>query len=97
LVKRLSEQLASFQQPITEAEQLDEINMGGKSLRKLSKSIDALAGMEFEMIVPNVEGGDYSGDEEPDYDSDEGDMPAGMRFPKNRVSGRGCEGSSGSI
>ena len=72
LVKRLSEQLASFKSTITEAEQLDEINMGGKSLRKLSKSIDARAGMEFEMIVPNVEGGDYSGDEEPDYDSDEG-------------------------
>jgi len=71
LVKRLSEQLASFQQPITEAEQLDEINMGGKSLRKLSKNIDARAGIEFEMIVPNVEGGGGDGDEEPDYDADE--------------------------
>ena len=72
LVKRLSEQLASFKRPITKAEQLDEINMGGKSLRKLSKNIDARAGIEFEMIVPNVEGGADDGDEEPDYDYDEG-------------------------
>ena len=71
LVKRLAEQLASFRQPLSESEQLDEINMGGKSLRKLSKPIGALAGIEFEMIVPNVEGGNSDGDEEPDYDADE--------------------------
>ena len=71
LVKRLAEQLAAFKQPLSESEQLDEINMGGKSLRKLSKSIGALAGIEFEMIVPNVEGGNNDGDEEPDYDYDE--------------------------
>ena len=72
LVKRLAEQLASFKSTITEAEQLDEINMSPRALNKATKSIDALAGMEFEMIVPNVEGGDYDGNEEPDYDSDEG-------------------------
>ena len=71
LVKRLAEQLAAFKQPLSESEQLDEINMGGKSLRKLSKPIGALAGIEFEMIVPNVEGGNSDGDEEPDYDADE--------------------------
>ena len=71
LVCRLAEQLSVFKSTITEAEQLDEINMSPRALNKATKSIDALAGMEFEMIVPNVEGGDYDGDEEPDYDSDE--------------------------
>ena len=71
LVRRLAEQLSVFKSTITEAEQLDEINMSPRALNKATKSIDALAGMEFEMIVPNVEGGDYDGDEEPDYDSDE--------------------------
>jgi len=70
IVQRLAEQLAAFKQPLSESEQLDEINMGGKSLRKLSKPIGALAGIEFEMIVPNVEGGDEQ-DQEPDYDADE--------------------------
>jgi hypothetical protein len=69
LVKRLAEQLAAFKRPLSEAEQLDEINMGGKSLRKLSKSVDARAGIEFEMIVPNVEGGEYDFQPEPDYDN----------------------------
>ena len=73
LVRRLKEQLSVFKSTITEAEQLDEINMSPRALNKATKSIDALAGMEFEMIVPNVEGGDNDGnDMEPDYDSDEG-------------------------
>lgn len=56
---------------ITETEQLDEIDMSPSSLRKLSSAIDARAGMEFEMIVPNVEGDDDDVEMEPDYDSDE--------------------------
>ena len=55
---------------LTEAE-LMEINMSPTSLKKLSAGIDARAGMEFEMIVPNVEGGDSDGDMEPDYEYDQ--------------------------
>jgi hypothetical protein len=49
---------------------LFEINMGSKNLRREAAKTGAIAGMEFEMIVPNVEGG---GDEdlEPDYDYDQ--------------------------
>jgi hypothetical protein len=49
---------------------LFEISMSPTSLKKLSSGTGALAGMEFEMIVPNTEGND-DGDMEPDYDSDE--------------------------
>ena len=57
---------------ITETEQLDEIDMSPSSLRKLSSAIDARAGMEFEMIVPNVEGDDQDAEPEADYEYDEG-------------------------
>lgn len=49
---------------------LFEISMSPTSLKKLSSGTGALAGMEFEMIVPNTEGND-DGDMEPDYDNDE--------------------------
>jgi hypothetical protein len=45
--------------------------MSPSSLRQLAAGIDARAGMEFEMIVPNVEGGDEDGELEPDYGQDE--------------------------
>jgi Putative amidoligase enzyme len=51
-------------------QQLDEINMSPTSLRQLAAKINAKAGMEFEMIVPNVSDPD-GGDMEADYDSDE--------------------------
>ena len=51
-------------------DELMEINMSPRSLKKLSSQIDALAGMEFEMCVPNIEGGD-DGDQEHDYEYDE--------------------------
>jgi len=54
----------------TEPEDLFEITMSPSSLKKLSAQTGALAGMEFEMCVPNVEGND-DGDQEPDYDYDE--------------------------
>lgn len=55
---------------LVEYQRLDEVNMSPSSLRMLVKSIGATAGMEFEMIVPNVS--DPSDAEyEPDYDSDE--------------------------
>jgi Putative amidoligase enzyme len=51
---------------------LFEINMGGKNLRREAAKTGAIAGMEFEMIVPNVEGGDSDMDQEANYDMDEG-------------------------
>lgn len=51
---------------------INEINMSPSSLRQLAAGIDARAGMEFEMIVPNVASADDDYYEsEPDYDSDE--------------------------
>lgn len=56
--------------PIYEDE-LFEINMSTGSLRREAAKTGAIAGMEFEMIVPNVEGDDDDGDMEPDYEYDE--------------------------
>jgi hypothetical protein len=50
---------------------LFEINMGSKNLRREAAKTGAIAGMEFEMIVPNVEGGGGDEDLEPDYDYDQ--------------------------
>jgi hypothetical protein len=50
---------------------LFEINMGSKNLRREAAKTGAIAGMEFEMIVPNVEGGSGDEDLEPDYDYDQ--------------------------
>ena len=47
---------------------LFEINMGGKSLRKEAAKTGAIAGMEFEMIVPDASSEDQI---EPDFDMDE--------------------------
>lgn len=51
-------------------EVLDEVAMNPASLRKMAAGTGAKAGIEFEMVVPNV---NYSDDEEmePDFDSDE--------------------------
>jgi hypothetical protein len=54
-----------------EQQDLFEINMGSKNLRKEAAKTGAIAGMEFEMIVPNVEGGDDDAEPEPDWDYDE--------------------------
>jgi len=56
--------------PIYEDE-LFEINMGPASLRKEAAKTGAIAGMEFEMIVPNVEGDDEDAEPEPDWDYDQ--------------------------
>ena len=50
---------------------LFEINMGSKNLRREAAKTGAIAGMEFEMIVPNVENTDDDGDQEPDYEYDQ--------------------------
>jgi putative chitinase len=62
--------LREFSEFVEEQENLFEISMSPSSLKKLSAQTGALAGMEFEMIVPNVEGND-DGDQEPDYEYDE--------------------------
>ena len=55
---------------LAEEQDLFEIKMSTSSLRQEAAKTGAIAGMEFEMIVPNVEGSD-DGDLEPDYDMDE--------------------------
>lgn len=59
-----------IQESKLENQDLFEINMGSKNLRREAAKTGAIAGMEFEMIVPNVEGGD-DGDLEPDYEYDQ--------------------------
>lgn len=56
---------------ITESEQLNEIDMSPKGLQQLASQIDARAGMEFEMIVPNVHQEDDEPEWEADYDQDQ--------------------------
>jgi hypothetical protein len=58
--------------PLSE-QTLTEINMSPGGLRKLAAQINAKAGMEFEMIVPNAAGDsdNEDGEQEPDYDRDE--------------------------
>jgi hypothetical protein len=63
LAESLAQELALF-----EEQDLFEINMGSKNLRREAAKTGALAGMEFEMIVPGT--GD-SDDMEPDMDLDE--------------------------
>jgi Putative amidoligase enzyme len=63
---------------------INEVNMSPSILRKLAANIDARAGMEFEMIVPEIgdmDGSDYF-ESEPDYDQDEsiGDFDDIRRF-----------------
>jgi hypothetical protein len=66
LNESLAEELDNFKQ-----QDLFEINMGSKNLRREAAKTGAIAGMEFEMIVPNVEGGGGDEDLEPDYDYDQ--------------------------
>jgi hypothetical protein len=62
--------LREFAEFAEEQDNLFEITMSPTSLKKLSAQTGALAGMEFEMIVPNIEGND-DGDQEPDYEYDQ--------------------------
>ena len=50
---------------------LNEINMSPSSLRQAAANIEALAGMEFEMIIPGVGSGDSEPEWEADWDRDE--------------------------
>jgi hypothetical protein len=62
--------LREFAEFSEEQDNLFEITMSPTSLKKLSAQTGALAGMEFEMIVPGA-GDDDDGDQEPDYDFDQ--------------------------
>jgi hypothetical protein len=69
IVNRLSRELKLY-----EDQDLFEINMSPTNLKKLAAQTGAMAGMEFEMIVPGADGGDDAADMEPDYDADENVM-----------------------
>ena len=56
---------------IETTEVIDEVAMNPTRLKQEAAKTGAQAGMEFEMIVPNVESEDADNDPEPDYDSDE--------------------------
>ena len=62
--------LREFAEFSEEQDNLFEITMSPSSLKKLSAQTGALAGMEFEMIVPGA-GDNDDGDQEPDYDFDQ--------------------------
>ena len=66
LQQKLAEEFELF-----EEQDLFEINMSTGSLRQEAAKTGALAGMEFEMIVPNTESSGEDYDQEPDYDYDE--------------------------
>ena len=55
-------------------DELFELKMSPTNLSKMAKNIDARVGMEFELIVPGVEGDEDEFESEPDMDADE-------RFP----------------
>jgi hypothetical protein len=71
LANALREFKETGQLPLIYEDELFEINMSTGSLRREAAKTGAIAGMEFEMIVPNVEGGD-DGDWEADYSQDQG-------------------------
>jgi hypothetical protein len=57
---------------IIETQVLDEIDMSPSSLKQLAAGTGAVAGMEFEMYVPDVAGGeDEDSSPEPDYEEDQ--------------------------
>ena len=61
-----------FNKSLIEDTDLLEVNMSPGNLRKMAAAIPgALAGMEFEMIVPGAAGQDEDIDWEPDWDADE--------------------------
>jgi len=56
---------------LEDTEILDEVAMNPTRLKQEAAKTGAQAGMEFEMIVPNVKREEGDGDPEADYDSDE--------------------------
>jgi hypothetical protein len=74
LMKNLRNALREFKEtnqlPVTEEQDLMEIDMSPSNLRKLVRNINAQAGIEFEMIIPGISVED-EGESEPDWDQDE--------------------------
>jgi len=70
--------------PIVEAQQeLFEVNMSPGNLKKLASGIDALVGIEFEMLVPDVgvvDDDDMEPEEDMDYDEEAYDIDDIVRF-----------------
>jgi Putative amidoligase enzyme len=75
LMKGLKNALREFKETgqlaLTEDQDLFEINMSPSNLKKLVRNIDARAGIEFEMIVPDINVEDDGDDLEQDMDMDE--------------------------
>jgi hypothetical protein len=75
LMKGLQNALREFKETgqlsLTEDQDLFEINMSPSNLKKLVRNIDARAGIEFEMIVPDINVEDDGDDLEQDMDMDE--------------------------
>jgi hypothetical protein len=70
--------------PIVEAQsELFEVKMSPSSLKKLAGGIDALVGIEFEMIVPDIgsiDSDDMDAEEDMDYDEEAYDIDDIVRF-----------------
>jgi hypothetical protein len=72
-IKNEQDQSSSWGQ-LAEEDELFELKMSPSNLARMAKDIDARAGLEFELVVPDIEGEQEELDPEPDYDVDE-------RFP----------------
>lgn len=94
LMNQLANELREFKNGKTTAattvkesvESLFEINMSPSSLRSQAAKIGAMAGMEFEMIVPGMNTEDDNEDDpQPDYDQDESvsSIDDALRFFRN--------------
>jgi hypothetical protein len=59
--------------------------MTPSNLARMAKNIDALAGLEFELVVPDIEGEQEDYDMEPDYEYDES-FPTGPGWTRDVIS-----------
>ena len=66
-------------------DELFGLNMSPTNLKKMARDIDARAGMEFELIVPGVEGDQDEYESEPDYEADER-FPTGPGWTRDIIS-----------
>ena len=66
-------------------DELFELNMSPTNLSKMAKNIDARVGIEFELIVPGVEGDEDEFESEPDMDADES-FPTGPGWTRDVIS-----------
>jgi len=69
---------------VIENEILDEVSMTPTSLKKMAAAVNATAGMEFELIIPNAAEADDDYDMGPDYDMDE-EFPTGRSWHREVI------------